>query len=488
MKLATKAGKLKTTSTSKTIFKTIGLFSGLEVFNILCSVIKMKLVALWLHASGVGLFGIYNSTIETISTLTGMGLRQSAIRDIAINRNNKSRLNIIVAVVRRWSCFAGLLGAIVISGAAPLLAKFFFEDWSQCWGFVLLSATMLLNAITNGEQAILQGNNMLKALAKGSFFGSLIGLMLSVPMFWYWREDAVVASIIAYSVSMLLCVLFFRHRTQMRKAKISLNETIMQGKGFVKLGAFMATATFITNIAHLIFLAYLNNKASTAEVGYYQAGTTLIIKYVGLIFTAIGMELYPRLAANHNSSYRIKLFVSHEISLLLVILTPIILSFLICRQWIVEILYSPEFYVIIPFISWAIMCSIFKAISWCMAYTIIVKGDGKIYMLTEGIDAVVGLLLNILLYELFGLLGIGIAYILWYFFYMLIVGFVYTKRYKFSLSKQCRRNILLAVVVCGGALVAIELLPMWLCVVIFVLIIASYIKPIKNLYVGKQSK
>ena len=476
----------KSGSISRTIFKTIGLFSGLESFNILCSIIKMKLVALWLHASGVGLFGIYNSTIETIATFTNMGLRQSAIRDIAMNRNNGNRLATVVRIVRRWSRFAGLLGAIVISGVAPLLGEFFFDDWTNCWGFVILSASMLLNAIINGEQAILQGNNMLKPLAKGSFFGSFFGLMLSIPMFWYWRENAVAASIVAYSVTVLSCTMFFRFRIPKTDEKITLKETFEQGKGFVKLGIYMATATFITNIAHLIFLAYLNNASSTSEVGFYQAGTTLIIKYVGLIFTAIGMELYPRLAANHQSANRIRLFVSHEISLLLMVVTPIILLFLLCREWIVELLYSEEFIIIVPFISWAIMCSIFKAISWCMAYTIVAKGDGKTYMLTEGIDAVIGLALNIALYNCLGLLGIGIAYILWYLIYCLIIGFVYVRRYRLSLSKQCMQNICLTVAVCGCGFAAIELLPMWLCAIIFAATILLYFRPIKRLYTGKH--
>ncbi len=42
---------------SSHVLKVMSLFSGLQMLNIVCSVVKMKLVALWLHASGVGLFG-----------------------------------------------------------------------------------------------------------------------------------------------------------------------------------------------------------------------------------------------------------------------------------------------------------------------------------------------------------------------------------------------------------------------------------------------
>ncbi|MBO7165545.1 MAG: oligosaccharide flippase family protein, partial [Muribaculaceae bacterium] len=178
----------------------MGLFSGMQIFNILCSIIKTKLVAMWLQAEGVGLFGMYNTTIETISTFTNMGLRQSSVRDISINKNDSSRLAFIVAVVRRWSLVAGLLGAIVISALAPILAESIFGDWTHCWGFVALSASMMLNAMLMGEQSILPGTGRLKALAKGSFWGTLTGLVASVPMFYYMGEDSVVWSIIVYSV------------------------------------------------------------------------------------------------------------------------------------------------------------------------------------------------------------------------------------------------------------------------------------------------
>ena len=56
---------------SSHVLKVMSLFSGLQMLNIVCSVVKMKLVALWLHASGVGLFGIYQSVIDGGACLPG---------------------------------------------------------------------------------------------------------------------------------------------------------------------------------------------------------------------------------------------------------------------------------------------------------------------------------------------------------------------------------------------------------------------------------
>ena len=243
---------------SKGIIKVMGLFTGMQAFIILCSIIKMKLVALWLSSQGVGLFGIYNSTIETISTFTNLGLRQSAVRDISIHSQNASRLEVVIKVVRRWSVIVGLLGAIVISGLAPLLAQSVFDDWTRCWGFIALSVTMFFNALVMGEQSVLQATSKLKALAKGSFWGSFAGLLVSVPLFYYLREDSVVLSIIAYSVFVLMFTLLFGYGRTNEKIALSWGETIKQGKGFVKLGIYMSFASFITNVSHLLFMLFLN--------------------------------------------------------------------------------------------------------------------------------------------------------------------------------------------------------------------------------------
>lgn len=473
---------------SRGVIRVMGIFSGIQMFNILCSIVKMKLVALWLQAEGVGLFGMYNTTVETIATFTNMGLRQSTVRDIAIVKNDSSRISRIVTIVRRWSLAAGLLGSIIISGAAPLLAKLIFGDWTHCWGFVALSASMLLNALLMGEQSVLQGIGKLKALAKGSFWGTLLGLLVSIPLFYWLRDDSVVPSIVIYSIFTLLFTLPYRFKSDnVARQSVSLRQTYEEGRGFVRLGICMSIATFITNIAHLVFLAYLNRTVSTEEVGYFQAGSTLVIRYAGLIFTAVGMEFFPRLSANNAHPSRVNLFVSHEITILLLVLTPVILIFLLLRQWMVELLYTSEFQVIIPFISWAMMCNIFKAVSWCMAHSIVAKGDGKLYILTEGVDAIVGLTLNILLYQWLGLIGIGVAYILWFFSYCLIVGYVFYKKYHFKISKEAFRTIAITTVACFAALYMMEILPLWINAILFAFVGFAFIRALLRLYRRRKS-
>ena len=418
---------------SATVLKAMSIFGGVQVITIICSIIRTKLVAIWIGAVGVGLFGLYNTAIEMISAITQLGMRQSAVRDIA--SASPSTMSRIIAVVRRWAWALGLLGAFVTLALSPLLSKWTFGDDSHTLGFCALACVMFLSSITGGELAILQGLKRLRRLARASVWGVLVGLAVSVPLFYFYRIDSIIPSIIAYTLATAVAAQFYREKEVKSDSSLTAKETFEMGSGFVVLGIYMTISAFTTMLISYIFMAYLNNCADTATVGHYQAGFTLVNKYVGLIFTAIAMEYYPRLAQANGSNMRTSAFVSHEMKLVLWILVPVITLFITADDLIVKILYSAEFEIIIPFISWAIVGMIFRATSWCMAFVILSKGDGKIFLLTEISSALVSLVLNIAAFNIWGIAGLGVAYIVWYFIYTLIVWSVFRYRYHLTLGR-----------------------------------------------------
>lgn len=470
----------KPSTLSARVLKVLGIFSGVQMLTILCSIVKMKLVALWLGAGGVGLFGIYQSVIDTVATCTDMGLRQSAVREAA-SAQGTSRLALTVRLVRRWSLLAGLLGAVVMAALSVPLGIWFFGNVSGAWGFLWLGAAMLLNSLCGGEQALLQGTSHLKTLARANVWGALTGLAISVPCFYWLGEKGVVISIIAYALTLFAALMAGRVRAPQQQQAMGLGQLWHEGKGFVRLGVCMAIASFITALAHTLFVGILNEITSTATVGLVQGGDTLVVRYIGLIFVAIGVEFYPRMAAHSTHPRRMQTFVNHEVTLLLLLLTPLLLLFLLLRRPVVTLLYSSDFLQIIPFISWAAIGSIPKAVSWCMAYTILAKGDGRVYMLTEGLDALVSVPLCLLAYTRFGFTGLGVAYILWYIIYLLLVGTVYYRRYGLRLCGSGVRLSVAAFVTCILFVLAVDHLSLWFTVPAAIALTAAYAMPLKRL-------
>lgn len=417
---------------------------------------------MWLGAVGVGLFGIYQSVMETISTFTEMGISQSSVRDIS-SAKSPAVLAAIVRRVRKWSWIAAILSATVMCAFAVPLGYWFFDSVHGCWGFILVAVAMFLNALGNGEKAILQGRSRLQQLAKANLYGTLGGLAVSIPLFYWCGYWSVPLSMIAYFGVAYIALTVGRLKVPKMPAEQRIDGRMPT---FVKLGLYMASAAFLTSLAHTVFLGILNTIASTSEVGLVQAGDTLIVRYLGLLFTAIGMEFYPRVAANHRYSHRLQVFVNHEIVLMLICLMPLLCLFMLLRRPVISILYTHEFLSIIPFVSWAAVSSIPKAVSWCMGYIILAKGEGRVYIITEGLDAVISVPLCLAAYYWNGLTGLGVAYILWYIIYAVITGFVYYRRYGLRLNRSTLLLIGLAFMITIGYLLGMDYLPVWVMIAV----------------------
>ncbi len=442
---------------SRTIIKTMGMFGSIQVFNILCSIIRTKLIALWIGPVGMGLFAIFNSAIEMIGNITNLGLRTSSIRNISQETNNGGKLNRICTVVRRWTLVLGILGAIVIASASPLLSQMSFGDKNHIWGYIALSIAVLANTLTNGEHSILQGTSLLRKLAKASLYGAFTGLLLSIPLFYFLGEDSIIPSIICYSLSILFFSYLLRNKNVgIQGETLSIKDTINLGKDFLKLGIFITLTDITTQITNYAFISYLNNASSTEMVGYYQTGYTLIAKYTALIFSSLGVEYFPRLSKVSHSNIRLNTFVSQEINIVLMILTPVIIAFILCRRLIISILYSPDFFIIETFISVGIIGMIFRAISWCMAFVILAKGTGKIFFITEITSTIIFLFLYIPAFNIFGLNGFGVAFLLWYLFYSIIIAFVYYRKFRLKLNIACYKWLIWSLITSSTALLLME--------------------------------
>ena len=442
---------------SRMAMKAMGLFGGVQVMGILCSIIRTKLVAMWIGPVGTGLFGLFNNALEMISTGTNLGIRSSSVRDISqvLEQRDNGLASRMVTVVRKWSMWLGLAGALLTLALAPLLSKVTFGDMSHIWGFVALSIAVLLQALTNGEYAILQGTARLKRLASVTLWGTITGLVISIPLFYLLKERSILPSIIAYATALAVFAWLFRNRDY-ATAQVSRKETIDLGKSFVKLGIYMTLGNFASILASYIFNAWLNIYAGTDVVGLYQAGYTLINKYTGLILTALGMEYYPRLARVADSRLRLRVFVSQEINVSIAVMAPVVALFILMRELVVWILYTPEYYTILTFVSWGMIGTVLRTLSWCLAFTILAKGDGKTYLWTEVASAVINLVLNIAFYRWWGLTGLGIAFLVSYLLYTLIVAAVYFKSYRLTVSRASFYNLLWTLAVAAAVMAAME--------------------------------
>ena len=138
------------------------------------------------------------------------------------------------------------------------------------------------------------------------------------------------------------------------------------------------------------------------------------------------------------------------------VMAPVAGLFVLLRQPIVWLLYSSEFQGILTLVAWGMIGCVWRTLSWCLAFTILAKGDGKTYLWTEVASAIINLVLNILFYRWWGLTGLGIAFLVSYLLYTLIIAVVYFKNYRLTVTRACIYNLLWTLAVTSCVLAAME--------------------------------
>ncbi|MDE5773532.1 MAG: oligosaccharide flippase family protein [Muribaculaceae bacterium] len=470
---------MKEHNTTSKVLKVMSIFTGVEGVGILCSIIKNKLVAIWLSAVGIGLFTIFNQVIDTTSYLTSLGLRQSSVRDISRCRGDESLLKRMIMAVRQWSLLAGLGGGLLLAALSWPLAEVIMGSGKYWWNFVLLGGVMLFNALYAGENAIFQGTENYSRLARTGLETAITGLLVSIPMYRWLGDNSVVYSIITYSV--LGCVFAVINRDRRYPYHLSRRLSLNEGREFVRLGAYMSVAAFVSTLLQLIFISWLNVEVSTYEAGLYGAGITLVVRYTGLIFNSVGMEFYPRISAHAESSHRVSVFVNHESVLLLLIFTPLVLVLYMILPLLIRLLYSSDFLPIEPMVSIGILSVLFRSVSVIMSYTLVAKGRGRLYMMTEIADSAIGLILLISLYKVWGLPGIGIGLMATHLIYMLMQLYIYIKVFRLDIGISLVNNIILSVVICVGALFMRLMLPMAIWLPVMLVAVIWYLRQFSRL-------
>ena len=425
-------------SSYRQIMKATSIFGGVQAFKILIAIINSKAIALLLGPAGMGIIGLFNSTIGLIGGLTNFGLGTSAVKDVAAANatGNDSRIATIVKVLRRWVWITGLLGALVMLILSPWLSQLTFGNKNYTVAFIWLSIILLFKQISSGQLALLQGMRKLKHLAKASIAGSFLGLIISVPIYYFFRINGIVPAIILSSLTTMLLSWYFAGRVELQPVVVSKAKTISEGLSMLKMGFTISiTGLFALGVAYIVRI-YINHIGGVAQVGLYNAGFMIINTYVGLVFTAMATDYYPRLAGFANDVSQTNRTINQQAEISIIILAPILAIFLIFINWIVILLYSNQFIEISGMIHWAALGMYFKAISWAIAFLFLAKGASKLYFWNEAVANIYMLILNLLCYRFWGLDGLGIAFLITYFLYFLQVYIIAKYYYHFSLKKE----------------------------------------------------
>ncbi len=434
-------------SSYRQIMKATSIFGGVQVFNILIQLIRSKVIAVLLGPAGMGVIGLLNSTISLVTSVSNFGLGTSAVRDIseANASGNREKVQETVSVFRTLVWGTGILGMVLMLILAPWLSQLTFGSDEYTVPFRLLAVTLLLAQLTAGQTAVLQGLRKIQWMAKASVLSGALGLIATLPLYYFFGMKGIVPGLVVTAVIVFGVESFYAGKVAVQTRLLPFRKALQSGKPMLQLGFMLSLSGLITVAGSYLVRIFISKFGNVAEVGLYNAGFSIVGVYVGMVFTAMSTDYFPRLSGVNTDPKKYNPLINQQSETAILLLSPLICAFLIFINWGIIILYSEQFLPITEMIQYSMLGIYFKALSWSMAFLILAKGDSRAFFWNELLANLYLLILNCTGYYLDGLRGLGISFLISYFMHFLQIYIFIKWKYGFAYSKEVPTILLLQI-------------------------------------------
>lgn len=439
----------------KSILKGTSAFGGVQVFQILIALVRGKFVAMLLGPAGMGIAALYTTAANTIQQFASLGLNLAIVKEVAANKDDATKTSATFAIARRLIRTSALVGAIVCLLMSPLLSRWTFGNETHTYGFMLLAIMVFFAIASAGELSLLQGLHEVKRLSKASIIGGVTGLLVGVPLYYFWGNAGIVPAMIVLSITTFL---FYYHSVKksidVTPVRFAWSEHKPIVKKLIALGLVLMASSLIGTFTNFLINTFVRYFGSVDNVGLYQAANSITNQYVGVVFSAMSLDFFPRLTAIVDDNKKMRDVVNRQTEIVSLILTPLVTGLILSAPVIIKLLLTDSFMSIIPLMRWMGFGILLRGLNYPMGYIAFAKENKRLFFWLEGVFGnALNLILSCTAYYFFGLVGLGIslaassmtAYIIYY--------IINRKLYDYSYDRKTLISSIFALISGGTAFI-----------------------------------
>jgi PST family polysaccharide transporter len=208
------------------ILRSSALIGASSSVNVLFRVIRVKVMALLLGPTGVGLLGLYSSVSDLSYSLSCMGIDSSGVRQIAhaAGTGDEARLARTVYVMRRIMLFMGLLGAGLLVALAKPVSVVTFGSGDHAALVALLAFALFFRVVYASQATMLHGMRRIGDLAKMEVLGALLATLIGIPLIFWLRERGVVPFLVATAGAAIVLSWWYSRKVRLPAVSMSAGE------------------------------------------------------------------------------------------------------------------------------------------------------------------------------------------------------------------------------------------------------------------------
>jgi len=411
-------------SDSRGLIKSMLIIGLAQVINILISIFRMKLLAVLLGPSGVGLLSIYNSLLNILQQTAGLGMEASGVREIASSRGEETILSRVRRVIVAAHLLQGTLAMLAVWLMREQVAIWLFGDTLRATEIGLIGIAILVSLLTVAQTALLQGLQKIDDLGRITVFGAFISTAAGLFAIWLQGESGLILFILVQPLaSYLVALRYTRRLPQPATSSLSLMQIWRVWKSMAKLGAGFMLGGMAGAVTLFLVRGQISQELGLNAAGYFAAAWSITMTYLGFLLSAMATDYYPRLTGIIHDKVKAVGLINDQAQLSLAIGGPVLLLFMGLAPWVTTVLFSSEFAPTVPLIQWQMVGNVFKLASWALSFSIIAAARAKTFLIMELSYNMIFWGVVVVFLPRYGLEVTAYAFVLSYLVY-LIIGYI----------------------------------------------------------------
>ncbi len=438
----------------RSIFKSTSVFGGVEVLRVLMNLVRGKFISSLLGPEGMGVAAIFGSTLSAMQQMTVFGTDMAIVKEIGTESAVDKKL--ILSSARRLMLCLAVVGCVLCAAFSTWLSLFSFGSDEFGWQFVMLGLALAFGVLASGDRAILQGFHDVKRLSRSSLVGAASGLCIGVPFYWLWGCSGIVPAILVASI---LSYLFYRialrgiEKQESANCSIGRADRLIVIKRLVSCGSVVVLSGAMVSLVAYLFNVVIRSNGTIEDVGLYQAASSVTNQCVGMVFSAMSLDYFPRLMRTMDDGVEMNLLISRQTEIASMVLSLLSIAVILFAPMIIRILFTDDFLTIVPLLCWMAFGSVVKGVGYPLGYVAFAKNNRKVFILMECVGAnMLDFTCMCVGYLMWGLAGIGIGFCMACIATFVMYCLVNYRLYNVRFDRGVVRPIICAVIFAGAAL------------------------------------
>ncbi len=438
------------------VLRSSSVMGGAQALTYIIGLVRIKIVAMLLGPSGIGLVGLYASAMGLIGTVSGLGIASSGVREVvqAYSHEDAARAARTVRILRRACWATGVLGWLLAIAVAQPVSQWMFGSPDHAWAIAVLGVTLLIGSVSAGQLALLQGLRRIGDMARASVLSALVSSAVAIALYAWLGQDGVVPVLVASALVSLGFSYWFSKRVAVSPVTVSWADTLVGTRRLAGLGVAFMWSGVLTAGVDMLTRSVITRQHGLEAAGIYQAAWALSGLFAGFILGAMGADFYPRLTAVIHDKVKAAKAVNEQTEIGVLLALPGLLATIAFAPLVIEVFYTKRFLPGAELLPWLVIGVLGRVISWPMGFIQMAMGASRWFVATETIF--IGLQATFVLWMVpaYGAVGAAYAFALTYALYVMGMLWVSRMLIDFRWSSAVLGTLSVTVLLVMGALAA----------------------------------